>query len=180
METKKPKEQISHNIDNSHPLVTIELLNNLTNKLTVLAQHLDIKINILIGLSTASFVFFVSHLQNIFNSPENIPFLIGTIFSAISSLTALFAIHPPLFMRKEGQYESIFYNNKIASYSNALELEKDINIVIKSQKNIVHEYSIEAYNLAKYYYKPKRKLFYLSRTLFMLGIVISLFSFIIF
>ena len=156
----------------------IRFLNAFLDKSTKLVQHLDTQINILIGTSSAIFLFASS--QSFGQSQFlNQHFIIITIASGLSAFIALFAIHPPRFMRKRGQAESVLYNKKISSLKSFKEFKSQVVDLTTNKDAMIEQYSIEIYNLAKYYYKPKRMLFHLSRNILMIGIVIYLLSFII-
>jgi Family of unknown function (DUF5706) len=141
------------------------------SKINDITQHLDHQSNILIGLGSGVFVFAAAGYEK---DSANIALLVMAIFSALSALVGLIAIHPLKSMRKRGQEESMLYNKKIAGYSSAAAYEKDLAKITADPKKIQSEYSKEIYNLCKYYYRPKRKLFHVSRNLFFTGIILSL------
>src|SRR3990167_7052656 len=139
---------------------TIRFLNGILEKRDTFARHIDSQVQILIGLSSATFLFSGSNL-------------LGT-FAALAALVGLLAIHPPRFMRKRGQNESLMYNKKISSFASSSKYEEELRRVVGDQDALIKQYSIEIYNLSKYYYQPKRKLFRISRNLYFAGIGLSL------
>ncbi len=92
--------------------------------------------------------------------------------AGISALVALFAVHPPRFMRKRGQKESLLYNKNISSFSSFKEYAQEIKKVTTDKDAMIEQYAIEIYNLARYYYNPKRKLFHLSRNILIIGFIL--------
>ena len=105
--------------------------------------------------------------------------LIVSVFSATSSFISLLAIHPPKVLRKRNQIESLMYNKKIASLKSSKEYARQLENIFSDEKKIIEQFSIEIYNLCKYYYRPKRKLFNLSRNVLISGIFIALIAFIV-
>ena len=148
----------------------IRLLSSPLEKLNSSVRHLDTQTNILIGLSSAIFAIATSQLTRgeiIFKTP----LLLLAIFSALAAITGIFAVHPPRFMRKRGQEESLFYQKEIEGFVSpaayAVALEKKMGDI----PAITEEYAKEIWNIARYYYRPKRKLFNLARNLLLWGIV---------
>lgn len=138
-------------------------------------HHLDHQINIVIGISAATFVLTVS----IFEKEHGTTALFFVmIFAGVSALVGLLAVHPPRFMRKRGQPESLFYRKKIENFDSPKEYEKAVALAMASEGKSREQYAIEIYNLCKYYHRPKRKLFHLSRTFLFIGIALSLVVFI--
>ena len=148
----------------------LRLLNMVLEKNEKMVQHLDSQINILIGLSSAVFIFSTSR---VLNSAEPTPFIFLATFSALGALCGLFAVHPPKFMRKRGQTESLMYNKKITEFGSAEGYKKELSSLIGDQKAIVEQYANEIFNLSTYYYRPKRELFKFSRNLLLLGVLMS-------
>jgi len=149
----------------------IRILTGIVDKTTKLIQHLDTQTNILIGISSAIFVFMTAGLKY---GSLNTSLLVLGIFSATAALVGLFAIHPPRFMRKRGQKESVMYNKEIGSFQSHTTYKKKLEKVFGSRDEILNQYSMEIYNLAKYYYQPKRRIFKLSRNILLTGIILSL------
>jgi hypothetical protein len=150
----------------------IRVLMGIVDKTTKLIQHLDTQTNILIGISSAIFVFMTAGLKY---GNLNIPLLVLGVFSAIAALTGLFAIHPPRFMRKKGQQESLMYNKNIGNFQSSAVYQKKLEKVFESREALLKQYAMEIHNLAKYYYQPKRKIFKLSRNILLTGIILSIF-----
>ena len=147
----------------------IRLLSAILQKGDAFAQHIDSQANILIGVSLALFTFSASR----FGADRETFFLILGSFSAAAALVALLSIHPPKFMRKRGQSESLMYNKRITDFKNPSAFEKELKNIIGDQDAIVSEYSKEIYNLYKYYYRPKRTLYTYSRNILLIGIIFS-------
>ncbi len=151
---------------------SLAFLNGVLRKTTSFVQHLDTQINILIGISLGIFIFSASRFPGE-NGDISLAFLVLTIFSLLSTLVGLFAIHPPKWLRKRGQDESLMYNKKISNFSSSAEYGDELLNVMSSQEEIVRQYAVELYNISKYYYRPKRNLFHIARRVFLLGIAIS-------
>lgn len=147
--------------------------NGILDKTGKLIQHVDTQTNILIGISSAIFVFVASTMRN---GQINLPLVLLGFFSAATCLCGLFAIHPPRFMRKKGQKESLMYTGEISRCKTDLEYCKKIKAVLENRDKVLMQYSKEIYNLSKYYYRPKRKIFKFSRNLLLIGIILSLLS----
>jgi len=152
---------------------TIRFLNGILEKRDTFARHIDSQVQILIGLSSATFLFSGSNLLGKEPGVEIAWLVLGT-FAALAALVGLLAIHPPRFMRKRGQNESLMYNKKISSFASSSKYEEELRRVVGDQDALIKQYSIEIYNLSKYYYQPKRKLFRISRNLYFAGIGLSL------
>lgn len=159
--------------DSSHVGDFVEITLHRVSEIT---KHLDNQINIGIGISTAVFAFATSVLEKSDYSPA---LFVMMIFSAVSALAGLLAVHPPAFMRKRDQEESLMYRKKIESFKTAEDYRKAITAASASKEAIWGQYAKEIYNVCKYYYRPKRKLFHLSRQLLFWGIALSLFVFLV-
>ena len=150
---------------------SIQYLVAALNKTNLMVQHVDTQSNILIGVSTAIFIFSVSRLE----SSSNLLVLVTLgVTAAVSALIGLVGLHPPRFYRKKGQKESIIFPSAIAKYKNA---ESYIEVLQKDSqdfKKVSAELSRELYNISKYYYLPKRKFYRYSRNIMLLGILFAL------
>jgi len=137
------------------------------------ARHMDNQISILVGLSSGLFILSVSQIK-----PENndifFPLLLFVPFSLTSALLAIFALIPPRFMRKKGQKESLFYNKEIISLDSAKQYAKELKEVVGDFDKILDQYALEIYNICRYYYRPKRRLFKISRQILCVGVFLSL------
>ncbi|MBI5153107.1 MAG: hypothetical protein HZA36_01470 [Parcubacteria group bacterium] len=153
----------------------VRFLSAILEKTRSMVIHLDSQTNILIGISSAIFIFSAQRAQL---SGENVLFFVLTIFSVSAALVALLAIHPPKNMRKRGQGESLMFNKKIMAFSTPAEYEHALGIILGDQNAMLREFSVEIYNLSKYYYRPKRSLFNLSRNILLFGIALSSLMFI--
>jgi hypothetical protein len=148
---------------------TVRFLSSVLEKTDAFARHIDSQVNILVGISSGIFIFSASKMSQIDISP----FFVLTIFSGISVIMGLLAIHPPKSLRKRGQAESLFYNKKIISFSDSDAYFEELNKIVGDSDLIVREFSVEIFNASKYYYRPKRKLFVWSRNSLLLGIILS-------
>lgn len=153
----------------------IEFLRNTLDKINQNVNHLDTQTNILVGISSAVFAVALAQVSIIKIFTPQI--LVLGLFSAATAIVALFAIHPPRYMRKKGQNESVFHNKGITHYQAYEKYAQRLEEVLQSDTLVLNEYAQEVYNLAKYYYRPKRDLFKLSRNIFLLGILLSLAAF---
>jgi hypothetical protein len=161
MEEQKEKTIIE---DNS---ALMRFFEGVMTKATTFVMHFDTQANILIGINLA--VLGIS-LSSINGGNHEVPLYFVTFFSFLSLICSLYTIHPPSFLRKRGQKESLFYNKKINSFSSPEEYSKAIVETLNNKDDLILNYSTEIYNLYKYSYRPKRNLFKISRNLLMIGI----------
>ena len=151
-------------------------LKSILEKSTVLSSRIDDQLNILLGLSTAVFIFSASKVDPV----TNYWWAVLAFFSGLSIIIGLFAVHPPRFITKVGQDESLMYNKNIAKrFKNSKEYTKKLLEVVNNHDAIVHQYATEVYNVYKYYYGPKRKLFKFSRLILAVGIVLTFLLFMV-
>jgi hypothetical protein len=146
------------------------------NKSADHVRHFDTQTNILIAIGLAILAFSVSQLNNF---DIQIPMYILIISSVISIFFALYSVHPPKFMRKRGQEESLFYNKKIIDFVDSQTYAEEIKKISTDKNLLIKNYATEVYNLYKYYYRPKRKLFKISRDVLLLGIIFSIASYLV-
>jgi hypothetical protein len=152
-----------------------DFVESVLSRIAESTQHLDHQINIVMGISVATFILSESAFEKEHGS---IALFFIMIFAGASAVFGLLAVHPPRFMRKRGQSESLLYRKNIESFDSPEAYEKAIRKVMTSEKKTSEQYAIEIYNLCKYYYSPKRKLFHISRKLLILGITLSLLTFV--
>ncbi len=146
------------------------------NRAAAFVKHFDAQTNILIGIDVAVVGFSISGISK----GENVlTFSVLAIFGVLSVFCALYAIHPPKFMRKKGQEESLFYNKKICSFKSSKEYSESVKEMLLNKDMLIEGYSTEIYNIYKYFYRPKRKLFKISRDLLLFGIVFGLLIYLI-
>jgi hypothetical protein len=157
-------------------LSVVEFLKGLVEKEVGFTHHLDSQTNILISISTALFLLASS---SFLGGDKELSLLIISLFSGLSTLVGLLAIHPPRFMREQGQEESIMFTKSISRFKSAKDFEEEVLKTVVDHEKIVSQFSLELYNLSKYYYRPKRLLFRWARNLLLLGIGLGLFSFLI-
>lgn len=151
----------------------IRFLASIQDKASRFVQHLDMQINVIIGISMAVFAFSVSRISG---GDSSAALYILNACSALSAITGLYAIHPPKFMRKRGQSESLLYNKTITEAKSAENYRQQLEKVVGMPDEILRQYALEIFNMATYYYRPKRDLFKLARNLFLAGIVLGLLS----
>ena len=149
------------------PDSTLRFLSTVLQKGSAVAMHVDTQSNILIGVDLAIFVYASSQ------SVSDPFFLALGAFAAASSLIALLAVHPPGFMRKHGQQESLLYHKRVSDFPSAAEYRKALEAVDGDRDALLDQFGSEIYNLYKFSYFPKRKLYKLARNLLLTGIVVS-------
>jgi hypothetical protein len=157
------------NADSAEIENNLVFLNGVLGKATEVILHFDIQTNILIGISTAISAFAVTNIKN-----NGVVFSMLAIFSIISVVFGLYAVHPPKFLRKKGQRESLLYNKKISDFKNSTEYANELKKIIDDKDSLIDEYSNEIYNIYKYHYRPKRSLFKISRNFLIIGILFSI------
>ena len=165
-------EELKEKLDSSF------ILNEILQKINSNAEHIDVQTNSLVILSSAVFVF---SAQNFLSAGPNqhLYALSLAFFSSLSSIAGLLALNPPAFMDKRGQKESDLYVRKIAEYKTKEEYFERLKKILKNEQNAIEEYALDIYNLSKYSYLPKRKLFNLAKNLLIIGFLTSIVLFII-
>lgn len=157
-------------------LTVVEFLGDILEGARENAINIDHQINILIGFCVAIFLFAVSELKH--NAYE-LSFLIMAVMAAVASLIALLAVHPPRFSRKRGQAESFIYNKEITSLRRGPEYVQKLRDILGHRGRVEEQYGLEIYNLYRYYYRPKRRMFHWARNMLLGGLGLSLVSFIV-
>jgi hypothetical protein len=71
------------------------------------------------------------------------------------------------------------YSKNIANADSAKEYAEKLAEIVKSEDKITEQYSIEIYNVYKYYYRPKRSFFKASRSVLITGLLTTSLLFII-
>ncbi len=154
----------------------VAFLNSVHDKARQMVQHVDAQTNVLIAFSSAIFVYSISQVRE---REFEISYLVLALFSGASTLVSLFAIHPPRFLRKRGQHESVMYNHMIAKLASADMYAAELARTLASRDAMIAEYAKEIYNLCKLYYRPKRELFKLARHVLLMGMGAAFFTFLI-
>jgi len=154
---------------------TAQFLDSALTNTCGFAQHLDSQTHILVGVSSLIFIFSVSRFLD---QGGQLPFMILSIFSGFSALVGLFAIHPPAFMRKRGQEESLMFHKHIVEFPTASDYVRELTKVVEDRDVMIREYATTIYNVSKYYYRPKRRLFHYARNILLVGIFLGLIAFI--
>lgn len=147
--------------------LTVQFLDSIMDKGGAFARHVDAQVNILVGISSAIFIFSATRAN------DGLSFFILALFSSISALIALITLHPPRFTRKMGQAESYMYGKQIIQCSSSEIYHRKLIEIISNREEIVHQYAVEIYNLYKYYYRPKRLLFNMARNVLFVGVILS-------
>lgn len=146
-------------------------LESLNEKIVDSVRTVDNHANVMIGINTVIFALVISMLFEI----DHLKLTIGmvAIFSALSTIAAVFAIRLPRSFFKKKHPESIFYARRIAEYTSADEYARALRDVVTNEKEFFTQYAREAYNLSNYYYIPKRRMLTVSRYIFLFGVVMS-------
>jgi hypothetical protein len=165
--TKKQKEYVEKDLQ-----AVVAFLDGLSNKIIERTRNIDSQSNVLIGLSTGIFLLAINELMN--SERLHMTLSLVAFFSALSAIVALLAIRPPAWMVLKGQKQSLLYTQKIANFSSAKKYASELKKILRCDVDIFEQYATEIYNLSKYYYRPKRKLFAISRNIFLFGVISSL------
>jgi len=153
------------------------VLNEILHKINGNTEHIDIQINNIVILSSALFAF--SATGYLSGSPNaHYYLLILALFSSLSAVAGLISLNPPSYFDKRGQKDSRLYSHGISSYKSPEEYHAAIKEMIADKEKTVEQYALEIYNLSKFLYLPKRKLFNLSRNLLVFGFLLSLVLFV--
>lgn len=174
MSDVKKLEESSNKIKDQSSIIRVMI--SAMQKSTNFVIHFDSQTNILIGIGTAVFAFSISQIND---HPNTYAFYVLSFFSAISVIISLYAIHPPKVMRKRGQVESLLYNKRVIGFDSANDYSEEMIRIMNDEEEVVKQFSIEIYNVYKYYYRPKRKLFKIARNFLVFGLILgsSLFFF---
>lgn len=149
------------------------ILNGILQKMYSHAYQIDTQTNIIVALSSAIFIFSAQRVVSDGNQ-FHAYLLILALASSVAAIIGLLALNPPSYMRKKGQKESIIYHRDIASLEDWEEYHKRLQSMLDNgEEETVKQYAIEIYNLSKYSYLPKRKLFNKARDILVYGFLIS-------
>jgi len=137
-------------------------------------QHIDAQINILIGINSAIFIYSTSKLDT--NSAAI--FSVLGIASVMSLIVGLLAVHPPGFLRSRSkqnidQAENLFKHSTIFGFSTPSQYGEALTKTFQDPEKIIQAYAGQIYSISKYYYRPKREMFKLSRNIMLWGMIIS-------
>ena len=140
-------------------------------------RHLDIQLNVLMGINVASMMF--AGALAAFNLPKT--FLLLIIFPTISFGLTLLSLHPPRSMRKKSDRTNrLINNNYIASFSTTAEYSHQMKEIFSKSDKLFEELTIEIYTIINFYYRPKRLLFRWSLITFMIGLGVAAAAFMIY
>jgi hypothetical protein len=151
----------------------VTFLEGTSAKIIDSTRNVDSHSNVFLGLSMGIFALSINEL--ITSSHMHMTLTVVAIFSGISSMVALLAIRPPRFLIKKGQEESLMYTRKIAEFKSYKEYADALREALTSDEKLFCQYAKEIYNLSRFYYIPKIKLFSLSRNVFLFGVLAALF-----
>lgn len=151
----------------------IFVLNEILHKVNGNTEHIDIQINNLVILGSALFAFSATGFFST-NSTVHFYLLVLALFSSLSAVIGLIALNPPSFLDKRGQKDSVLYTHGISNYKTPEEYYGAIKTMIENKNKTTEQYALEIYNLSKFSYLPKRKLFNLSKNLLIIGFLLSI------
>ncbi len=160
------------NNDINEKLISIDFLEGLTKKIIDATHTVDNHANVMIGINTGIFIFVISKLFEY----DSLKITMGVValFSACSVIAAMLAIRLPRLLTKRYHHEvSVLHATKIAKFSSAKKYADALQKIIKDEDEIFRQHALEAYNLSKYYYTPKRKMLAWSRYFFLFGVMAS-------
>ncbi len=164
---KKEKDYVEKDLQ-----AVVAFLDGLSSKIIERTRNIDTQSNILVGLGTGIFILAINEIMS--TNHFHVTLTLVAFFSALTAIIALCSIRPPGIMVKRGQEQSLLFTQKIADFPSAKKYSLELKKILKRDEEIFHQYSIEIYNLSKYYYRPKRKLFAIARNVFLLGVFSSL------
>ncbi len=153
-------------------LLTIGFLENLSQKIIDATHTVDTHANVMIGVNTGIFIFVISKLFE--NDSLRITMGVVALFSACSIIAAMLAIRLPRIVTKRYCHEeSVLHAPRIAKFGSADQYADTLKKMINNEDEILKQHSLEAFNLSKYYYKPKRRMLAWSRYFFLFGVMTS-------
>jgi len=152
--------------------VTINFLEGLSNKIIDITHTVDSHANVMIGINTGIFVLVVSQLFK----TDTLKITMGVVafFSMISAFCAMLAIRLPRFFTKRYPHEeSLLHAPRISKFNSADIYAEELQKILANEDETFRQYSLEVYNLSKYYYLPKRRMLAWSRYFFVFGVMAS-------
>ncbi|PID51855.1 MAG: hypothetical protein CR972_04940 [Candidatus Moraniibacteriota bacterium] len=150
---------------------TLTFLEGLTAKVIDAAHTVDNHANVMVGLNTGIFALVVSKLFEV--NTLHLTMGVVAIFSAFSALAAIFAIRLPRFFGHKEREKSILHTQRIAEFGSAESYADELQKMLDDDREIFRQHALEAYNLSKFYYIPKRKMLTYSRLIFIFGVMAS-------
>jgi hypothetical protein len=174
METEN---QVSENIKKMYVEEELEavviFLDGLVNRIVNSTRNVDTQCSVLIALNTTILALSLTAMAQ--NDRFHLALLCLAVGTTLSAVLALCAVRPPKFLVKDGPEEGLMYTKRIVRYESAKEYSKDLIKILRHDEELFHHYAMEIYNLSKYYYRPKRNLYSISRNIFLLGIIFAVF-----
>jgi hypothetical protein len=142
---------------------------DLMRKQTDLVRQIDMRANIVIGLSGATIAFAVNKVSVSYH-PYAIPVLVCT--AIVSIALALMAVKPPKFLSRHGQPESIFYHTNITKFTEK-EFLKEVRRISSDIDVVVQQYATETYNIVNYSLRYKKQFAHLAASAFTFGLCVT-------
>jgi hypothetical protein len=160
------------NIEDNERLLTVSFLEGLTEKIIDATHTVDTHANVMIGINTGIFIFVISKLFEY----ESLKITMGVValFSACSVIAAMLAIRlPRVITKRYAHEESVLHAPRISKFKSANEYAITLKKMLKNEDEMLKQHSLEAFNLSKYYYAPKRRMLAWSRYFFLFGVMAS-------
>ena len=153
-------------------LLTISFLESLSQKIIDATHTVDTHANVMIGINTGIFIFVISKLFE--DDSLRITMGVVALFSACSVIASMLAIRLPRIITKRYHHEeSILHAPRISKFKSANEYASTLKKMIKDEDELLKQHSLEAFNLSKHYYTPKRRMLAWSRYFFLFGVMAS-------
>lgn len=137
------------------------------------SNHHDTRANYILGVAVAIFIFSLTQIAG--NDPGKIGFLIIAVSSLTVCVLSLFTIKPPRLKKKKRENESLFYHDKIASYSPE-EYSSRLKETLKNQDLIIEQYAQEIHNLVTYHIMARKRFFRYAVLILVIGLIAGLAS----
>lgn len=157
--------------DDCNSSSSISFLEGLTKKIIDATHTVDGHANVMVGINTGIFILVVSKLFEI--DTLRITMGIVAIFSFVSAIFAILAIRLPRVFVQNKREESILHANRIAEFGSAESYADELHKMLQSDREVFRQHALEAYNLSRYYYVPKRRMLTWSRYFFVFGVMAS-------
>jgi len=139
------------------------------------AQQLDTYANIMVALSSAIFIFSFSQMD----AGRSLFWVVLGLATGLATIFSLLMIRPPKQLRKRGQKESLMFKSEIISQKSAEEYGDRLEKMLGNKTEVIDQFGREIYNVAKYYYRPKKIMFFWARGVLLVGMSASLILFLL-
>jgi hypothetical protein len=169
MHTGKQKSILTN--EDFDSITSMSFLEGLTKKIIDATHTVDNHANVMIGINTGIFALVISKLFEI----DTLRLTMGVvaIFSALSAIAALFAIRLPRIIAHKEREQSLLHAPRIAEFGSAEAYADELQKMIINDREVFRQHALEAYNLSKFYYLPKRRMLTYSRIIFIFGVMAS-------